>query len=77
VNDPYRTCRPWRLYVFLAVAGLVVLVAAGLVAQTALTPRHPENYLIPPMPPLPGGTSATRPPAKTHQHTTRHHSRTP
>lgn len=61
VNDPYRPRRPWRLYVFLAVAGLVALVAAGLVVQTALAPRHPENYRIPPIPSLPGATSTTRP----------------
>jgi hypothetical protein len=49
--------RSWRLYVFLVAAGLVIAVAAGLAAETALTRRHPENYVIPPVPSLPGATS--------------------
>jgi hypothetical protein len=49
--------RPWGRIVLLVVVGIVALVAAGLVVQTALTPHRPENFIIPPVPSLPGGAT--------------------
>jgi hypothetical protein len=56
--------RPWRLYVLLA-AVLVIAVAAGLVAETALG-RHPaENFRVPPVVPLTGTSTASAPATRT------------
>jgi len=56
--------RPWRLYVFLVVAGLVVAVAAGLVAETALARRQHETLAVQPAAPLAGSGTAGTPSAK-------------
>jgi hypothetical protein len=48
--------RRWPLYMLLAAAGLILAVAAGLVAEAALTPQRRENFRLPPVVPLPGAS---------------------
>lgn len=52
--------RCWPLYLLLAAAGLVVVAAAGLVAEAAFSPQHRENFRLPPVSPLPGASNASR-----------------
>lgn len=49
-NPLLRRRRPVRRYALTAVAVIVLLVAAGLVIETALSPRQPENLRPPPVP---------------------------
>lgn len=63
MSDPFlKRRRPaWR-YFLTAAAAIVVLVAAGLVIETALSPRQPENPRPPTAPPFgsPGPVSGGR-----------------
>lgn len=56
-NPFFRRRRPVGLYVLAGVAAIVALVAAGLVIETALTPKKPENLRIPPVAPVDGSAA--------------------
>jgi hypothetical protein len=57
-NQFLQRRRPRWLYVLAAGAGLIVMVAAGLVVQTALTPRPKESTTPPAAMPAPGAATA-------------------
>lgn len=48
--------RRWPQYLLLCAAGLILVAAAGLVAEAAFSPQPRENFRLPAVSPLPGAS---------------------